>query len=55
MATSTEQPQLHQETFSDDLAVSELAKAGGDKEELPKNEATIEGETKGGHTSRKAK
>lgn len=55
MASSTEQPQLHQETFSEDLAVSELATAIADRKELSDNDATLEDEAKGGHTSRKVK
>ncbi|XP_078356152.1 uncharacterized protein LOC144640962 [Oculina patagonica] len=55
MATSTEQPQLHQETFSVDLAVSELATATADREELSDNDATLDDKAKGGHTSSKRK
>ena len=33
MATSTQQPQLHRETFGEDLAVPELATATADVEE----------------------
>ena len=49
MATSTQQPQFHQETFSEDLAVSDLA-AAADMEDTEHKD-----DVKNDHTNRKAR
>ena len=55
VATSSQQPQLQQETFSEDLNASGLVTAAAEMEEVTDKDAAQDDEAKGGHISRKVK
>ena len=56
MATSSQQLQLQQETFSEaDLNASGLVTAAAEMEEVTDKDAAQDDEAKGGHMSRKVK
>lgn len=55
VATSSQQPQLQQETFSEDLNASRLVTVAAEIEEVTDEDAEQDDEAKGGHTSRKVK
>ena len=53
MASSSQPPQLHQETFSEDLNPSGLVTAV--EEVMPEKDAMQDDDAKDGHTNRKVK
>lgn len=55
MATSSQQPQLQQETFSEDLNASGLVTAAAEREEVTDKLAAQDDDAKGGHARRKVK
>lgn len=55
VATSSQQPQLQQETFSEDLNVSGLVTAAAEREEVTDKPAAQDDDAKGGHARRKVK
>ena len=55
VATSSQQPQLQQDTFTEDLNASGLVTVAAEIEEVTDKETGQDYEAKGGHTSRKVK
>ena len=55
MATSSQQPQLQQDTFTEDLNASGLVTVAAEIEEVTDKDTGQDYEAKGGHTSRKVK
>jgi len=55
VATSSQQPQLQQETFSEDLNASRLITVAAEIEEATDKDAGQDDKAKRGHTSRKVK
>ena len=55
VATSSQQPQLQQDTFTEDLNASGLVTVAAEIEEVTDKDTGQDYEAKGGHTSRKVK
>ena len=55
VATSSQQPQLQQDTFTEDLNASGLVTVAAEIEEVTDKDTGQGYEAKGGHTSRKVK